>query len=70
MNSKIPDDNVPVHVINIDIQDNHEEATIGAFLICELTGMVRDIIDCVIFCALHRSESNIRYKLIFIVGRC
>uniref|UniRef100_A0A915KE90 RNA polymerase II subunit A C-terminal domain phosphatase SSU72 n=1 Tax=Romanomermis culicivorax TaxID=13658 RepID=A0A915KE90_ROMCU len=25
-----------VHVINIDIQDNHEEATIGAFYICEL----------------------------------
>jgi len=25
-----------VHVINIDIQDNHEEATIGAFLFCEL----------------------------------
>lgn len=26
----------PCHVINIDIQDNHEEATIGAFLMCEL----------------------------------
>lgn len=26
----------PVHVINVDIQDNHEEATLGAFLICEL----------------------------------
>jgi len=25
-----------VHVVNIDIQDNHEEATLGAFLICEL----------------------------------
>lgn len=25
-----------MHVINIDIQDNHEEATIGAFLICEI----------------------------------
>ncbi len=24
------------HVINIDIQDTHEEATIGAFLMCEL----------------------------------
>ena len=30
----------PVHVINIEIQDNHEEATIGAFLICELVSMV------------------------------
>lgn len=31
----------PVHVINIDIQDNHEEATIGAFVICELAKLVR-----------------------------
>nr|CAG4645138.1 EOG090X0E4R [Leptodora kindtii] len=30
----------PVHVINIDIQDNHEEATIGAFLICELVSQL------------------------------
>ena len=29
-----------VHVINIDIQDNHEEATIGAFIICDLVTMV------------------------------
>ncbi|KAK6634982.1 RNA polymerase II subunit A C-terminal domain phosphatase [Polyplax serrata] len=29
-------ENSPVHIINIDIQDNHEEATIGAFLLCEL----------------------------------
>lgn len=29
-------ENSPVHIINIDIQDNHEEATIGAFLVCEL----------------------------------
>ncbi|XP_036353647.2 RNA polymerase II subunit A C-terminal domain phosphatase SSU72-like [Ochotona princeps] len=26
----------PVHVINVDIQDNYEEAIIGAFLICDL----------------------------------
>lgn len=29
-----------VHVINIDVQDNHEEATIGAFFICELCQIV------------------------------
>lgn len=31
---------IPVHVVNIEIQDNHEEATIGAFLMCELVSMV------------------------------
>lgn len=36
LESREPEDNTPVHVINLDIQDNHEEATIGAFLICEL----------------------------------
>ena len=28
-----------VHVVNIDIQDNHEEATIGAFLFNELVSI-------------------------------
>lgn len=37
--------NQPVHVINIDIQDNHEEATIGAFLMCELLQMLSDADD-------------------------
>lgn len=42
MESKPPsDNNKPVHIINIDIQDNHEEATMGAFLICDLVAMVR-----------------------------
>ncbi|XP_066157440.1 RNA polymerase II subunit A C-terminal domain phosphatase SSU72 [Euwallacea fornicatus] len=36
MESKTPSDNSIVHVINIDIQDNLEEATIGAFLISDL----------------------------------
>uniref|UniRef100_A0A0A9XXW5 RNA polymerase II subunit A C-terminal domain phosphatase SSU72 n=1 Tax=Lygus hesperus TaxID=30085 RepID=A0A0A9XXW5_LYGHE len=34
--NRISEDNAPVHIVNIDIQDNHEEATIGAFIICEL----------------------------------
>lgn len=29
-----------VHVINIDIQDNHEEATIGAWLVCDMCAKV------------------------------
>lgn len=36
MASKAPDHNQPVHIINIDIQDNHEEATMGAFHIADL----------------------------------
>ncbi|XP_034943467.1 RNA polymerase II subunit A C-terminal domain phosphatase SSU72 [Chelonus insularis] len=36
MESRTPVTNQPVHLINIDIQDNHEEATVGSFLICEL----------------------------------
>lgn len=35
----------PVHIINIDIQDNHEEATIGAFLMCELLEMLASAED-------------------------
>ena len=40
MESREPIDNQPVHVINMDIQDNHEEATLGAFLICDMVSMV------------------------------
>jgi len=40
LESRTPTDNSSVHVINIDIQDNHEEATLGAFLICELMTLV------------------------------
>lgn len=40
MESRTPTDNSIVHVINIDIQDNLEEATIGAFLISDMCIMV------------------------------
>lgn len=42
-NSKSPLDNTPVHIVNVDIQDNQEEATIGAFFICELVQLVIDL---------------------------
>lgn len=41
MENREPVDNSIVHVINIDIQDNLEEATIGAFLISDMCLMVR-----------------------------
>ena len=30
-----------VQVINLDVKDNHEDATLGAFLILQLCNMVR-----------------------------
>lgn len=42
MESRDPVDNQPVHVVNMDIQDNHEEATLGAFLICDMVAEVSD----------------------------
>lgn len=52
--------NQPVHVINIDIQDNHEEATIGAFLISDMvTKMAQsDDLDNDIDELLHDFESK------------
>lgn len=44
LNSREQETLQPVHVINVDIQDNHEEATLGAFLICELCQCVSDSI--------------------------
>ncbi|XP_065164651.1 RNA polymerase II subunit A C-terminal domain phosphatase SSU72-like [Atheta coriaria] len=41
MENRTPVDNTIVHVINFDIQDNLEEATIGAFLISDLCSMLR-----------------------------
>ncbi|KAM7444432.1 RNA polymerase II subunit A C-terminal domain phosphatase [Porites harrisoni] len=35
----------PVHVVNLDIQDNHEEATLGAFLICEMCQAIEGLDD-------------------------
>lgn len=37
--------NIPVHVINLDIQDNQEEATAGAFLIADLVSMLASTSD-------------------------
>ncbi len=32
--------NTPVHVVNLDIKDNHESATVGAMNILQLANMV------------------------------
>ncbi|GFT52696.1 RNA polymerase II subunit A C-terminal domain phosphatase SSU72 [Nephila pilipes] len=43
--SRSPTEISPVHIINIDVQDNHEEATIGAFLVCEMATMMAESED-------------------------
>ncbi|KAL2721135.1 RNA polymerase II subunit A C-terminal domain phosphatase SSU72 [Vespula maculifrons] len=45
MESRTQEDNQPVHLINLDIQDNHEEATVGSFLICELVTVLANSED-------------------------
>ena len=40
LESREKDDSHSVHIFNIDIQDNHEEATIGAFIIRDLVTTV------------------------------
>ncbi|XP_057575026.1 RNA polymerase II subunit A C-terminal domain phosphatase SSU72-like [Hippopotamus amphibius kiboko] len=45
MNSREQETYQPVHVINVDIQDNLEEATLGAFLICELCQCIQQMDD-------------------------
>lgn len=50
--SRTPVDNSIGHVINIDIQDNLEEATIGAFLISDMCLMVTGLVSNYIFLSL------------------
>lgn len=45
MGRRDPETYSPVHVINIDIQDNHEEATLGAFQICDLCEKLEKLDD-------------------------
>lgn len=58
MESQTPTENSIVHVINVDIQDNLEEATIGALLISDLCVDVSD-------CCLYFTKTNIYLLFIF-----
>ncbi|RZF45365.1 hypothetical protein LSTR_LSTR002808 [Laodelphax striatellus] len=62
-------DNASVHVINVDIQDNHEEATLGAFLICELVTLMSksDDLDNDIDELLHDHESKCQRPILHCV---
>jgi len=71
MESRIPEENNPVHVINIDIQDNHEEATIGAFLIWELVNTLCEAddldneIDELLLEFESKSQKNVLHCILF-----
>ncbi|EHB16809.1 hypothetical protein GW7_11296 [Heterocephalus glaber] len=45
LNSREQDTCQPVHVINVDIKDNYEEAILGSFLICKLCQYIQLIED-------------------------
>lgn len=64
MESRTQEDNQPVHLINIDIQDNHEEATVGSFLICELVTVVSHIFHVLyVFDLLFRAHVNVHISV-------
>ncbi|XP_014211708.1 RNA polymerase II subunit A C-terminal domain phosphatase SSU72 [Copidosoma floridanum] len=69
MESKVQKDNRPAHLINIDIQDNHEEATVGSFLICELVTVLSksDDLDNDIDELLHEFESKLDKSMLHTV---
>lgn len=58
----------PVHVINLDIQDNHEEATLGAFLICEMCQAVStnsNTVERAIFCRVGYQALSLCIKCMY-----
>ncbi|XP_075249969.1 RNA polymerase II subunit A C-terminal domain phosphatase SSU72-like [Convolutriloba macropyga] len=57
---------LPCHVINIDISDNQEDATIGAFMICDLCSMMEasEDLDCDIENILQAFETKSRRSVL------
>ncbi|CAI9181195.1 unnamed protein product [Rangifer tarandus platyrhynchus] len=45
LNSREQETCQPVHVVNVDILDTHKEATLGAFLICDLCQSIQCMED-------------------------
>jgi len=60
----------PVHVINIDITDNAEEATLGAFQICDLCERLEKLedLDDDIADTLEQFEKKIRRHVLHTVA--
>lgn len=60
LESKDKDLNQPVHIINIDVADNHEDATLGAFILYELA-----LIVIFLKCSILLVQVNMRIYFIF-----
>ena len=58
-NSRDSVSETPVHVINMSVVDNPEDATIGAFLLCELAQILtsRSTVD-----HFHQNDSNVIFS--------
>ena len=58
-NSRDSVSETPVHVINMSVVDNPEDATIGAFLLCELAQILtsRSTVD-----HSHQNDSNVIFS--------
>lgn len=72
LESRETKENHPVHIINIDIQDNHEEATIGAFIIRDLVATLSECedidneIDEIVQEFEHTSNRTILHTVMFV----
>ncbi|XP_014271762.1 RNA polymerase II subunit A C-terminal domain phosphatase SSU72 [Halyomorpha halys] len=67
--NRSPEDSASVHIINFDIQDNHEEATIGAFHICEFMSLVAtcEDLDNEMDSLIHTYEEKVHRTLLHCV---
>lgn len=70
MSTRDPVDYSTVHIINIDVQDNHEEATIGALLISKMAQSLAssDDLDNDIDELLQEFESSINRPLLHTIA--
>ncbi|VDO13786.1 unnamed protein product, partial [Brugia timori] len=62
-----------VHVINIDIQDNHEEAAIGALFVCDLCAKSSDNLDFLLNLDnfyIFECSDNCMQNLLFVMIEC
>ncbi|CAE1294894.1 SSU72 [Acanthosepion pharaonis] len=72
LESREKGDSYPTHIINIDIQDNHEEATIGAFMICDLVTMLHhsEDIDNDVDEIVQVFESRVKRPILHTIAFC